>query len=114
MKVVAKLDGSKVPAVLALSIFGAPHRRMHTQVIRAYREEIRRACVAARISLPIETTIDLWLLFIDPTSPDYDNLLTALYRAIDSKALRETPGIVADDGKTIGAIRHLSKLYTVT
>lgn len=115
MRVVAKLDGSRVPATLALSIFGAPHRRMHTCMIRAYREEIRRACVEAGIHLPIDTTVDLWLLFIDPTSPDYDNLLVALYRALDSKTLAskgKTPGIVADDGTTIGVIRNMAKIYT--
>ena len=114
MRVVAQLDGSKVPALLALSIFGAPHRRMCIEVIRAYREEIRRACVEARIALPIDTTVDLWLLFVNPTSPDYDNLLTALYQAMDGKTLTSeglTPGILTDDGKCIGTIRHLTKLY---
>lgn len=115
MRVVAKLDGSRVPATLALSIFGAPHRRMHTCMIRAYREEIRRACVEAGIHLPIDTTVDLWLLFVDPTSPDYDNLLVALFRAIDGATLTgqgKTPGIVTDDGRCIGTIKHIGKMYT--
>jgi hypothetical protein len=115
MRVVAKLDYTKPTPQLSLSIFGAPHRRMHVAVIRQYREELRRACTEAGIKTPIDGVIDLWLLFVDPTSPDYDNLLCALYQAMDCKTLNgtgKTPGILTDDGKCVGAIRYLAKMYT--
>jgi hypothetical protein len=49
-------------------------------------------------------------MFIDATSPDYDNLLTALYQAMDGKTLKK-PGILIDDG-LIGTVRRLAKYYT--
>lgn len=110
MRVIAKLDGSKVPAMLVLIIHGAPHRRMHMQMIQQYREEIRKACAAAGINTPIDTTVDLLVHFIDPCSPDYDNLLCALYQAMDGATLKG-PGILVDD-KLIGKIIGLSKFTT--
>lgn len=83
---------------------------MHVAIIQQYRNELRRAFTEAGIMTPIDYPVDLWVLFIDPTSPDYDNLLTALYQAMDGKTLRK-PGILTDDS-LVGAIRYLSKLYT--
>lgn len=112
MRVIAKLDRTKQPPLLQLSIFGAPHRRQHYQVLQQYRTEIRRALHEAKISTPIAFTVDLWLLFVDPSSPDYDNLLTALYRALDPKSLKP-PGILRGDSHVhIGAIRYISALFT--
>lgn len=114
MRVIATLDGTSVPATLNLIIHGAPHRRMHIKMIQLYREEIRKACVASGIHLPINTTVDLSVLFVDPTSPDYDNLLTALYQAMDGKTLNgfgKTPGILTDDS-LIGTIRKLARFTT--
>lgn len=112
MRVVAKLDKAKQPPLLKLSIFGAPHRRQHYQVLQQYRVELRRALHEIKISTPIDFTVDLWLLFVDPSSPDYDNLLTALYRAMDAKSLKG-PGILRGDSHLhIGAIRYLSALFT--
>lgn len=110
MRVIAKLDGSTVPATLSLIIHGAPHRRMNVKVIQAYRKEIRRAFDAAKIHYPIDTTVDLWLLFVDPTSPDYDNLLTALYQAMDGATL-DKPAPLTDDA-LIGKIKGINKFYT--
>ena len=110
MRVIAKLDGSKVPALLTLIIHGAPHRRMHIRVIQQYRDEIRKACDADNIVTPIDTTVDLAVHFIDPCSPDYDNLLCALYQAMDGATLKP-PGILTDDN-LIGTIRYLKKFYT--
>ena len=110
MRVIARMDGTTVPATFHLIVHGAPHRRMHVRMIQQYREEIRRACVAADIHTPIDTTVDLSVLFIDPTSPDYDNLLTALYQAMDGATLKP-PGILTDDSK-IGTIRRLAKYFT--
>lgn len=110
MRVIATLDGKTVPATLVLVIHGAPHRRMHIKMIQQYRDEIRRACDAAKIVTPIDTTVDLSVLFVDPTSPDYDNLLTALYQAMDGKTLKP-PGILVDDS-LIGTIRKLARFST--
>ena len=110
MRVIAKMEGSTVPATLHLIVHGAPHRRMHVRMIQQYREEIRRACDAAGIHTPIDTTVDLSALFIDPTSPDYDNLLTALYQAMDGATLKG-PGILTDDS-LIGTVRRLAKYFT--
>ncbi len=110
MRVVAKIDRSKQTPLLSLSVFGAPHRRMHVAVIQQYRIELRRAFTEAGIATPIDYNVDLWLLFVDPTSPDYDNLLMALYQAMDGKTLKK-PGILVDDS-LVGAIRYLTKLYT--
>lgn len=111
MRVIAKLDGSRVPALLSLVIYGAPHRRMHIAMIQRYRDEIRKACDAEGILTPIDTTVDLKVHFIDACSPDYDNLLTALYQAMDGATLKP-PGILTDDSK-IGTIRELSKWNTI-
>ncbi len=110
MRVIAKMDGTTVPATFHLIVHGAPHRRMHVRMIQQYRDEIRRACDAAGIRTPVDTTVDLSVMFIDPTSPDYDNLLTALYQAMDGATLKK-PGILTDDS-LIGTVRRLAKYYT--
>lgn len=83
------------PPLLQLSIHDAPHRRMHRAVIKQYREHLRKALMRAEVQMPIEHPIDLSVLFVNPTSPDLDNLLTALYQALDG---RTHSGILADDG----------------
>ncbi len=110
MRVIATMDGKTIPATFSLVVHGAPHRRMHVRMIQQYRDEIRRACDAAGINTPIDTTVDLSVLFVDPTSPDYDNLLAALYQAMDGATLKK-PGILVDDS-LIGTIRRLAKYNT--
>ena len=110
MRVIARMNGNTVPATLVLIIHGAPHRRMHVKMIQAYREEIRAACEASGINLPIDTSIHLKVHFIDPCSPDFDNLLVALYRAMDGSTLKP-PGILTDD-KLIRRIRDMSMSVT--
>lgn len=97
MKIIAKLDDKKFPPILRLVVYDAPHRRMHYKIIQQYREFLRKACDAAGIETPIDHPIDLYVNFVNPTSPDSDNLLTALYRALDGKTMRG-PGILIDDG----------------
>lgn len=70
---------------------------MHVATIQKYRDAIRKACEAAGIRTPIEVPIDLSVLFVNPSSPDLDNLLTALYQALDGHTLKG-PGILVDDG----------------
>lgn len=85
------------PPLLTLYIHDAPHRRMHLKVIQAYREDLRASCTKAGLPTPIDHPIDLSVVFINPSSPDLDNLVTALYQAIDGNTLRG-PGVLADDG----------------
>jgi Holliday junction resolvase RusA-like endonuclease len=81
---------------------------MHHAVIQRYRDDLQRAFNAAGIPMPIEHPIDLSVLFVNPTSPDIDNLLTALLRALDGKTLRG-PSCLADDGLISKAT--VSKFY---
>lgn len=52
---------------------------------------------SAAVSMPIDEPIDLMVSFINPSSPDLDNLIMALFRALDGKTLRGN-GILSDDG----------------
>lgn len=97
MKIIVKLDEKRFPPILRLVIYDAPHRRVHWRIIQDYREQILRACDAAKIETPIDYPIDLYVNFVFPTSPDSDNLLTALYRALDGKTM-QGPGVLTDDG----------------
>lgn len=96
-------------ALVKLIIHGAPHRRMHLKMIQQYRDELRKAFHAAGIGTPIDYPIDLHITFINPTSPDKDNLFMALCQAMDGATLKK-PGILTDD-KLIGVIRHMATMY---
>lgn len=96
MRTIARLDATSHPPVLHLSIFNAPHRRMHVAVIQAYRRELLEACETAGIAVPIATPIDLSVVFVDPTSPDLGNLYLALEQALDGNTLT-APGVLVDD-----------------
>ena len=92
---------SQFPPVLSLTIHHAPHRRMNNKfdaVLKQYREDLVAALTAAGVPLPIRHSIDLDVLFVKPTSPDLDNLITALFQALDGKTLK-VPGLLADDGQ---------------
>lgn len=95
--------------LISLVIHGAPHRRMHLRMIQQYREELRKAFHASGLLTPIDYTVDLHILFINPTSPDKDNLFVALCQAMDGSTLKG-PGILTDD-KLIGVIRHMSIMW---
>jgi Holliday junction resolvase RusA-like endonuclease len=97
MKIIANYVLTAYPPLLSLYIHDAPHRRMHVKTIQQYREFIRQACTAAGIVTPIGVPVDLDVLFVNPSSPDCDNLLTALFQALDGSTLRG-PGILTDDG----------------
>lgn len=96
MKVIAQYVGTAHPPVLSLYIHDAPHRRMHIKVIEQYRVFIRAALAKIGIVGPIEHQIELWVLFVNPASPDLGNLYLALEQALDGKTLTP-PGIVVDD-----------------
>lgn len=103
MRIIAQYDEQRHPPLLRFSIHDAPHRRMHIECIRQYRHALRFACMRAMIDFPIDHPIDLAVTFVNPSSPDLDNLLTALYQAMDGKTLNG-PGILTDDG----LISHVS------
>lgn len=97
MKILVSYFPARHPPLLQLSIHHAPHRRMHTAVIQKYREHLLSACKAAQVPVPISEPLDLSVLFVNPASPDLDNLVMALYRALDGKTLKGA-SVLVDDG----------------
>ena len=108
MRCIVKFDERVYPPLLSLFIHGAPHRRQHVAVIQQYRDCLRNVFMQAGIMTPIDFPVDLCVHFIRPSSPDLDNLLTALYHALDGGTLRK-PGILTDDGLIQSA--KMSKLF---
>lgn len=105
MKIIAEmLEASETRhlPLIRLYVHNAPHRRMHAKVIQAYRKDLRQTFLDAKIAIPIRRDVDLSVLFIDPSSPDLDNLLMALYQALDKVVL-------ADDG-LIQSV-HIAKYF---
>lgn len=97
MRIVVNYFPNQYPPLLQLAIHDAPHRRMHHAVIQQYREYLMTACRAAKVPVPIDHPIDLAVMFVNPASPDLDNLITALYQAFDGKTLKG-PSVLTDDG----------------
>jgi len=97
MKVKLQYNTEAFPPILTVSVFGSPHYRQDMRTFMKYRREINRAADEAKICYPIEGPIDLWICFIDPTSPDLANCLMAFYRAVDKKALKGV-SLMEDDG----------------
>lgn len=100
MKIIAQYIATAHPPVLSLYIHDAPHRRMHIKVIEQYRMFLRAALAKIGIKEPIAHQIELWVLFVNPSSPDLGNLYLALEQALDGKTLT-APGIVTDDSLII-------------
>jgi hypothetical protein len=96
MKIIADYEEDEYPPLLRLYIHDAPHRRMHIRVIQQYRVALRAAMAKIDIACPIKNQIELWVLFINPSSPDLGNLYLALEQAMDHTTLTK-PGIVMDD-----------------
>lgn len=109
MRIIIDHVKNSAPPHFVCFIHDAPHRRQHRAVIKKYREHLRKAFHGAGLKTPYAGMIDLSLYFINPTSPDYDNLLTALYQAMDGKALGGN-GILKDDGQ-VYTIHKLAKFY---
>jgi Holliday junction resolvase RusA-like endonuclease len=77
----------------------APHRRMDRAILQKYREEVWRA--AQEAELPVMShQISLSALFVDPCGPDLDNLVTALFQALDGKA-GKGPTLLKDDRQIV-------------
>jgi Holliday junction resolvase RusA-like endonuclease len=85
--------------LLTATIRGAPHRRIHREVLKQYRTELWRAAQEAGL-YQISHDISLSVLFVDPTSPDIDNLLVALFQALDGKT-GKGPTLLKDDGQIV-------------
>ncbi len=106
--IIDRIEQPHVP-LLRMFIHGAPHRRQHIRVIKQYREVLRAAFHEIGMQTPYGGLIDIAVLFVNPTSPDYDNLLMALFQALDGKTLGR--GVLKDDSQ-IFTIQRLAKLYT--
>lgn len=96
MKIIANYTPTSEPPKLTLVIHDAPHRRMHVKVIEQYRMALRAALAKIGIVGVIEHQIEVWVLFINPSSPDLGNLYLALEQAMDDATLTK-PGIIRDD-----------------
>lgn len=96
MRIVVQYDRRALPPRLVLSVYDAPHRRMHYRTIQQYREAIRSACTRAGVFTPIDEPIDLSVVFVNPSTPDLGNAYLALEQAMDGATLKG-PGIVTDD-----------------
>lgn len=94
MSAIISYDHTK--RLMTFFIHHAPHRRVHRKVLGQYREMLWRAAAAAGIACPIRHVIGISVLFVDPTGPDLDNLITALFQALDGKT-GKGPTILADD-----------------
>jgi Holliday junction resolvase RusA-like endonuclease len=98
------------PPLMRITIHGAPHRRMTSagelasttdvmaakRMLEAYRAALIFAGRRMGIRRPIDYPLDLEITFVDPTSPDLDNLITAFYQAVDDEDGR--PALLKDDG----------------
>jgi Holliday junction resolvase RusA-like endonuclease len=98
MRVILKYEHGK--RLLTAYVHGAPHRRVHREVLKRYREEIWKAAQAAGIKQQIAHNINLSAYFIDPTGPDLDNLVTALFQALDGKC-GKGPALLQDDRQIV-------------
>ena len=85
---------------LTAIVHGAPHRRVHRAILAQYRTALWEAAGAIGIKHPMSHQITLSATFIDPTGPDLDNLLTALFQALDGKCGRG-PALLKDDRQII-------------
>jgi len=86
MRVIAEYDADQATPLLRFFIHGAPHRRIHQAVLKQYRRALWDAGREAQIAAPLVNNVELSATVISPTSrPDLDNLLTALFQALDGK-----------------------------
>jgi Holliday junction resolvase RusA-like endonuclease len=106
---IVEFDPRPMPPVLRVYVHGAPHRRIHPAVLAEYRKALWEAYLAGGQTRTLEGPIDLVATFIDPTGPDLDNLITALFQALDGKS-GKGPTILRDD-KQISSVK-MSNLFS--
>ena len=97
MRCILKYDHPK--RLLTVYVHGAPHRRIHREVLKRYREEIWKAAQAVGLQ-QMNHQISLSALFIEPTGPDLDNLVVALFQALDGKC-GNGPTLLKDDKQIV-------------
>lgn len=112
MRCIMEMDRSRPTPRLRLYIHDAPHRRQHVQTIQRYRAVLVDGARAADIKIPIDYPLELSALFVNPCSPDLDNLIAALWRALDGKTLRP-PAVLTDD-RLIVFIRDIGTYFPWT
>jgi len=111
MKAIAQYDRFAHPPLMKLYIHGAPHRRHHREVLQRYRDDLTQSVsrqLSREVELPIDHPIDLEVVFVNPSSPDLDHLIEALYMALDGKTLKG-PSVLTDD-RIIQSVK-MSKYY---
>ena len=87
--------------MLSITVWRAPGRRAHEAVHAAFRKEIWDAAVKAAIP-KLNHQIKLSVDFINPESPDVDNLLNGIFRALDGKTGDRRMALLGDDGQIVG------------
>jgi len=92
--------------LLRFFIHGAPHRRSHQAVLKQYRRALWDGGREAQIPV---NNVEPSAIVISPTSPDLDNLLTALFQALDGKC-GQGPTLVADD-RQIVFVKNLALMF---
>jgi len=97
MKIVVEYFEKQHPTLLRLSIYDAPHRRMHQAVLKQYRQALYDACLEAGMTLPIDHPIDLSVFFIEPTSPDLGGSYIGLEQCLDGKTMTKANAVLVDD-----------------
>jgi hypothetical protein len=109
MRVIAEYDPDQATPLLRFFIHGAPHRRSHQAVLKQYRRALWDGGREAQIPAPPVNNVALSATVISPTSPDLDNLLTALFQALDGKC-GQGPTLVAGD-RQIVFVKNLALMF---
>jgi len=112
MKAVIQYDEYAHPPLMRMYIHGCPHKRQQREVIQQFREEllyVAKRSIGNVVDFPIDHPIDLELVLTNPSSPDLDHLLEAVYMAMDGKSMKGA-SILTDD-RHIQSVK-LSKMYT--
>ena len=98
MRCILKYDHAK--RLLTVFAHQAPHRREHRETLKRYRAAIWEAAQAIGLTEPITHNINLSVTFIDPNGPDLDNLIVALFQALDGKC-GQGPTLLKDDRQIV-------------
>jgi hypothetical protein len=77
--------------------------------LKQYRRALWDGGRDAQIPGPLRNNVELSATFISPTSPDLDNLLTALFQALDGKC-GQGPMLLADD-RQIVFVKNLGLMF---
>ncbi len=96
VRTIIEVDDTVTPIKLRMFIHDAPHRRQHHAVLAEYRKELWAAWKAAGHVETLDRPVDLKITFINPASPDIDNLIVSTFQALDGKT-GKGPTILKDD-----------------